>query len=349
MQTALLIAAALVIVATLLPLSRSDAWWVRGFDFPRLQILALLALVGVGLALTSDISDGLRALLLWALAACAFHQLWMMYPYLPIAREQVQSSRGAPADSSLRMLTANVLMTNHQAERLLAIVRDADPDLILMVETDAWWQRQLGVLRRSHPHAVEQPQDNTYGMLLYSRLPLIDPKVEFLVQPDIPSIHCGVRLRSGVTVALHGVHPRPPFPTEDERSAERDAELLLVGKRIRQQPAPVVVMGDLNDVAWSRTNDLFQDISGLLDPRIGRGFFNTFHAKLPFLRFPLDHFFHSNDFRLLDFRRLPAFGSDHFPVLIALSHEPQAQAEQQELHPSAQERDEAERKIDKAL
>jgi endonuclease/exonuclease/phosphatase (EEP) superfamily protein YafD len=348
MQTALLIAAALAIVATLLPLSRSDAWWVRGFDFPRLQILALLALVGVGLVLTADIADGLRALLLSVLAACAVHQLWMMYPYLPIARKQVQTSREAPADLSLRMLTANVLMTNRDAVRLPAIVRDADPDVILLVETDDWWQRQLGELRQSHPFMVEQPQDNTYGMLLYSRLPLIEPKVEFLVQPDIPSIHVGVQLRSGVRVELHCMHPRPPFPTEDDSSTGRDAELLIVGKGIKERSEPVVVMGDLNDVAWSRTNYLFQDISGLLDPRIGRGFYNTFHAQLPFLRFPLDHFFHSNHFRLIEFRRLPPFGSDHFPVFIALSCEASAPAQQPQLQADGEERQEAERKIDKA-
>lgn len=355
MQTALVVAAALAIAATLLPLSRSDAWWVRGWDFPRLQVLTLIALVAAGLVLLPDAGDAgdgpswLRALLLVALAGCACHQLWMMYPYLPIARKQVQQSRAGPAQpSSLRMLTANVLMSNRDAARLLAIVRDADPDVILMVETDARWQRQLGVLRQTHPYHVEQPQDNTYGMLLYSRLPLLDAQVEFLVQRDVPSIHAGVRLRSGVTVALHCLHPRPPFPTEDDSSTGRDAELLLVGKRIKQRDGPAVVMGDLNDVAWSRTNYLFQDISGLLDPRIGRGFFNTFHAKLPFLRFPLDHFFHSNDFRLIDFRRLPAFGSDHFPVFIALSFEPTAPAQQPQLHADRDEKQEAERKIDKA-
>jgi endonuclease/exonuclease/phosphatase (EEP) superfamily protein YafD len=351
MQTALVIAAAFVVAATLLPLSRSDAWWVRGFDFPRLQLLALIALVAAAFVLTHDGADDpgwWRAAVLLALAACAGYQGWMMYPYLPIARAQVQRSDGGDPRSALRMVTANVLMTNRDAARLLAILREADPDLILLVETDAWWQQQLAVLRTAHPFAVEQPQDNTYGMLLYSRLPLVDPKVEFLVQRDIPSIHVGVQLRSGVRVALHCLHPRPPFPTEDDSSTGRDAELLIVGKAIKQRSEPVVVMGDLNDVAWSRTNYLFQDISGLLDPRIGRGFFNTFHAQWPFLRFPLDHFFHSNHFRLIDFRRLPAFGSDHFPVFIALSFEPTAPAQQPQLHADRDEKQEAERKIDKA-
>jgi hypothetical protein len=91
----------------------------------------------------------------------------------------------------------------------------------------------------------------------------------------------------------------------------------------------VVVCGDLNDVAWSRTTRLFQKVSGLLDPRKGRGFFSTFHARWPGLRWPLDHVFHSDSFRLIAMRRLPYVGSDHFPVNAVLSYEPQAEAEQE--------------------
>jgi endonuclease/exonuclease/phosphatase (EEP) superfamily protein YafD len=185
-------------------------------------------------------------------------------------------------------------------------------------------------------------------MLLYSRLELVHAEVKFLVQDDIPSIHARVKLPSGQEVGLHCLHPRPPFPTEDESSKERDAELLIVGREIKREPIPVVVLGDLNDVAWSRTNYLFQDVSGLLDPRIGRGFYNTFHAEYPLVRFPLDHFFHSNHFRLVDFRRLPYFGSDHFPVFISLSYEPDATSRQPELQASPSEQQEATEKIEKA-
>lgn len=346
LQAALLIVGGLMVAATLLPLVRADAWWIRVFDFPRLQISCVLLVVAAAQAAFGGHGTG-DLLFLGALLVCLGIQGWRMYPYTRLAGKQVQqSTEGARSRATLRLLFANVLQSNHQAERLLAIVREADPDVVLALETDDWWQRQLDELARTHPYALRQPQDNTYGMLLYSRLALVDPKVAFLVEDDVPSMHMRVRLPCGAEVQLHCLHPRPPSPTENERSTERDAELLVVGREIARNPGPVVVLGDMNDVAWSRTSDLFQKVSGLLDPRVGRGFFNTFNAKHRLIRFPLDHFFHSNDFRLVAFRRLGFFGSDHFPVFIELSLEPQAERSQPEPQADAVEQQEAQEKIE---
>ena len=73
------------------------------------------------------------------------------------------------------------------------------------------------------------------------------------------------------------------------------------------------LFNDASDATWTK---LFRHISGTLDPRIGRGFYNTFNANIPILRWALDHIFHTNDFFLNKIRRLPHIGSDHFPMYV---------------------------------
>jgi endonuclease/exonuclease/phosphatase (EEP) superfamily protein YafD len=314
---------AAMIVATAIPLVRKKDWWIRIFDFPRLQILAIAAAtLVVFVALVEDWSAWHAAFAL-LLAASLAYQAYMMFPYTLLARQKVARASARDVQRTIAVVFANVLMTNRDSDELLAIIREEDPDLVLAVETDDWWQRELDVLADTHPHAVRQPQNNTYGMLLYSRLELVKPKVEFLIQRDVPSIHALVKLRNGTLVELHCVHPRPPAPQEAGDAKPRDAELILVARSMKAKDAPAIVLGDLNDVAWSRTSYQFQEISGLLDPRIGRGFYHTFHARYPVLRYPLDHCFHTRHFRLVSFKRLRKFGSDHFPVGIELSYEPE--------------------------
>jgi endonuclease/exonuclease/phosphatase (EEP) superfamily protein YafD len=347
LETALAIAGWIMIAATVLPLSRSEAWWVRIFDFPRLQLTLCFIAIFVMFLLVREDPSVADNVFLGLLALCLAYQLVRMYPYTPLARVQVKRSSKKESDAALSILISNVFMENRCAKKLKAFISENDPDIMLFVETDAWWEQALDDLEASYPRVVRCALDNTYGMLLYSRLELIDAKVRFLIQDDVPSIATGVRLPSGDSVQLRCMHPRPPAPQENDRSTERDAELLIVAKELRDRDEPSIVAGDLNDVAWSRTNDLFQKISGLLDPRVGRGFFSTFNAKWPLLRFPLDHVFCSKEFRILSFKVLGYCGSDHFPVFVRLSFEPARSDEPQKPTPSAGDEAEANEKIEK--
>ena len=184
-------------------------------------------------------------------------------------------------------------------------------------------------------------------MHVYSKLTLSDSKIDFLVEPDVPSMHSLVQLPSGQQVRMHFLHPAPPSPTENDASSERDAELLIVAKSVFNANIPVIVTGDLNDVAWSETTRLFRKISGLLDPRAGRGMFNTFHAGYWFIRWPLDHLFLSEHFTLSKMRRLPRFGSDHFALLAELSLEPRNETDQNGLEANSADMMLANQKIDR--
>jgi hypothetical protein len=113
--------------------------------------------------------------------------------------------------------------------------------------------------------------------------------------------------------------------------------------------ASTLRMGDLNDVAWSRTTRLFQRISGLLDPRVGRHFVNTFHADYPLLRWSLDHVFHSTDFALVQMQRLPHIGSDHFPVYVVLQTGRVFEQVQEELEQTEADEQEAQEAIEDGI
>ena len=321
----LLLISVVLAAATALPLVRHDRWWVRVFDFPRLQIAA--AGVVVLLALAWRPSDGgvFWGALVLTLATMLV-QLGYVLPYTRLWRKETKDAEGG--HPTITLVMANVLMTNRCSEPLVAFIREKRPDIIVLDEPDAWWEQALRGLERDFPHTMKEPRENTYGMLLYSRLPFVQHERRYMVEAEVPSFHIGVRV-GGHEVRLHFVHPKPPYPREARSTAGRDAELVLVGKLAAAESSPTIVAGDLNDVAWSHTTRLFQRISRTLDPRRGRGNFNTFHAHWWFMRWPLDHLFHSEHFRLARMERGPSFGSDHFPILVELELDPAARHEQE--------------------
>jgi endonuclease/exonuclease/phosphatase (EEP) superfamily protein YafD len=327
----ILVAPALVlIVITVLPLLRFNQWWIRIFDFPRGQI-AVSGIVVVCLYLFFWNADRIyESVVLGLLVLAVGYQVSRMVPYTVLMPKEVLNAESLAGEAHISLLVANVLMDNRQSEAFLEVVRDYDPDMILAVETDQWWEESLRPLEAKYPHRVKNPLDNTYGMLLYSRLEIIDPEIRFILKDNVPSMHMQVVLPSGDRVYMHFVHPDPPNPRYATETTARDAELLIVGREVNARDKPTIIAGDFNDVAWSRTTTLFQKTSGLLDPRVGRGMYNSFNATNPLMRWPLDHVFHSDHFKLVHMERGPAWGSDHFPVFIELSLEAGAAAEQEE-------------------
>lgn len=355
-----------LVFATLLPLLHGSAWWIRIFDFPRIQIavLLLVALAGYG---WMRLQAGLKSpdtALAGAVGLALVLQLFFIAPYTPLYPEQMQASLAQTNNNRLSLFIYNVLHDNREVESLRRLIRETDPDIILLSESTPWWLAQLGGLENDYPHTMLAPQENNYGMLLYSRFKLIDPEVRFLVERQIPSFRVKFRLRSGQLVTLYGVHPRPPgLKRQEPQTAgargevktdvgervdadQRDAELLLVAREAAEsQDEPVIVGGDFNDVAWSHSTRLFQRIGGLLDPRIGRGLYNSFDARHPVMRYPLDHVFASGHFRLVELRRLPAIGSDHFPMLVVLDFDPTAVVAREEPEADAGDKEEAQEAI----
>lgn len=315
----------IIACATAIALLPFETWWVRMLDFPRLQI-ALLGSAILLLWLTLWKSARWWSAAVWVVTlAAVIYQGVRIFPYTPLSTTELAQASPSP-EVTLSILVANVLRENRDAQALLALVNEHDPDIVLLIETDAWWMNAMQPIEAARPHTVRRPLDNSYGMMLYSRLPLREPLVRELTEPGVPSVRAVIDLPGGASVTFHGVHPAPPVPGLADNSLPRDAELVQIAREVAKTQGPAIVAGDFNDVPWSDTTALFQRLSGLLDPRAGRGLFSTYHADYFFARWPLDHIFLSEEFLLVAMQRLPSIGSDHFPMLVTAEYAPREQS-----------------------
>ena len=306
-----------VITVTLLPLVPSNHWWIRIWDFPRPTILiaGIAALVLVAFAFGRSVRGYLLA---GSLVVAVAWQATRILPYTPLGAREMADARD-PSGGCLSVLTANLFQGNRDHAAAAAMIAREDADVVFLAEVDDVWAEALEGAAARYPYRVIVPQDNYYGLIFLTRFAPERMEVRRILDPAIPSVRATVRF-SDRLIEVFGLHPPPPRPGQS--SADRDAELVLAGADLRAIGRPAIVLGDLNDVAWSSTTRLFQRIAGVLDPRLGRGVYPTYHAAYPWWRYPLDQLFASPEFLLGSLTVLPGIGSDHFPVAVRLCLDP---------------------------
>ncbi|MGA8853516.1 MAG: endonuclease/exonuclease/phosphatase family protein [Christiangramia sp.] len=320
----------LAVVITLIPLIAADFWWIRMFDYPHIQLTLLTLTAIAAYFFRFEIRSWRDYTFMAVLVACFIFQFAKIYPYTPFAPYDVgKPTEAVDENTGFMLLTSNVLQKNKKTQFLIEEMKKLNPDVAVFTETDQVWSEAIkSGIGSDYPYKVEVPLDNTYGMILYSKLNLINPKVKYVVDDSIPSIHTEIELRSGDRIQLHAIHPTPPMPQHNPSSSDRDAEMMKTALEAMDSDIPVVVIGDFNDVAWSNTTRMLQTIGELLDVRKGRSFFNTFNAKSFIMRWSLDHIFVSEEFRVKKINTGSDIKSDHFPFYAELYLQKELAAEQ---------------------
>lgn len=329
------------VIMILLPLIKNDYWTFRVLEYPRLQKLSIGVLLFITCILSRERIGNIYWGLLLLLAACILYLLYTIYPYTILSPVEMKRVKNENDHQDLKLFAANVLQENTCYEKLMEQITSYRPHVVFLVETNAAWQNGMKAMEGLYPHTLHQPLENTYGLLLYSQLPLLKKEIRYLADKEVPSVLITVQLPSGAEVVIYGLHPKPPVPGESMYSTAKDKELMKVAFEVEGLQKPCIVMGDLNDVAWSYVTKLFQKVSGLLDPRRGRGFYSTFSAKHWWMRFPLDYIFCSSHFGLVSMKKMPHNGSDHFAMFIHLKYLPHLQEVQEKPVADEKEKEEA--------
>ncbi|MHA7818901.1 MAG: endonuclease/exonuclease/phosphatase family protein [Erythrobacter sp.] len=306
--------ALLLVAGSLMSTTDLNQWWIRVWDFPRLQLLIAMVVLSLALLFLDRKSRP------WLPLALAFLSAWQatrVFPYTPLAATEVERVADGEVASGacFSVLTLNVLQDNRDYDRTANLIREVNPDIVLLMETDAAWVSAMAPVLSEYPGQLSRPLDNKYGLHFATRLPMAAAHIRDLAQKDTPSVFATLRA-GNQPFLLTGLHPRPPQPGQD--TEERDAEIIIAAREARESGMPVLAVGDFNDVAWSDTTRLFKRLGGFLDPRVGRGTYSTFPADWVWLGWPLDYLFVTDQFLLSEMRVGGPVGSDHLPVIARL-------------------------------
>lgn len=346
MWTAYLILTVLLLIVTILPKIQHSHWIFRVPEFGKIQItvfILLTIILGFAAPGKSEYFWYYQGLLLVML----IHHSIILIKYTPLYPVKKYTQK-YQSSNKLHFISANVYQFNKEYERFIQLVKKYKPDMFLTMESNGDWEQALKPLEKDYPYHHKVTLENTYGMHFYSKIKIESSRTHYFVADDIPSIEAHLKTEDGFSFVFFGVHPPPPSPTEEETSKERDGDLLSTAKRVREIKKPVIVVGDFNNVAWSKSSILFRKTSHLIDPRIGRSFVSTFHAKYRLLRFPIDLMFHSEEIFIEDLKTLENFGSDHLPVYCEffIDHEQDKKQEERIDHATKEEKEEAEEMIE---
>jgi endonuclease/exonuclease/phosphatase (EEP) superfamily protein YafD len=302
----LVVCAAIVVIVNVAPLGARLFWMFELTTHFRVQYVVVTAAVLALAALRR------RWAMVAALAVAGAISVAAVLPYVP--RSLGPAAVAVPSDAPLKVLTVNVSYRQFKERRLLEIVREANPDVVVVQELTPHAERVLGDLDTAFPHFRKFPAERQYGIGLWSRYEL--ESGETIALGRLPAIEARVRGPSG-TFTVIGVHLSAPMTRR--RAAARNQQLAELAARAAAVQGPLIVAGDFNTTPYSPFFADFLQAAGVTDSRRGRTISTSWPTMLRLAGIPIDHVAVNAGFSILSHRRLPDFESDHFGALVEVA------------------------------
>lgn len=217
----------------------------------------------------------------------------------------------------LKVLSYNVLWSNKQYEKAIALVARKQPDIAVFQEAQKPWAESLTALKAHYPYHIGAEK---LEIEIYSKLPLNNTQIELygtyrgLVISDIAIANSNLKF-----IATHA-YPQLYFGREGWDIRNQHLEI-GIGEYVAKLNQPAVIIGDLNVSMWSPFYRSLVKKSGLHNARQGFGILPTQSVVAPqfaALSAPIDHCLVTPDIQVQDFKLGKDIGSDHLPIVADL-------------------------------
>jgi endonuclease/exonuclease/phosphatase (EEP) superfamily protein YafD len=249
-------------------------------------------------------------------AACApAVLLTVLLPYLNFGPR-----RGEVNGLVLRVVSANLLMINHNTQPLLDEIAQSNADIVFLQEyTDHWDAAFKTRFANAYPYRIVYPQEDSFGAAIYSRHPFIGPPSidSDMGKWSVAQLTTVVDVQ-GVAVECRNIHLMPP--RKMDYTIEHFDEMRDFVRSLSQaKDKPVIVAGDFN-FSGSTLQARAVQSTGFRDAFVqagtGRGTtwpVNGIFRYLPGIR--LDHIFLSPALSCRSITTGTGLGSDHRPLV----------------------------------
>lgn len=219
--------------------------------------------------------------------------------------------------ANLKVALFNKLFYTPNSQEILKWIAIEKPDILVIQEADPDMLRHVQNLP-NYPYLHHAILTNPFGFLMLSRYSLENASVGYTQEYVINNIygHVVMELSNEISVSVYAAHPVPPV--SGKHSKQRNTDIEIMSEKINADKSKnVILLGDFNITPYS---PYFKDLLHATALK------NEYISHLPvpswpsayidyIFQIPIDHILHKGDLQLIEKRRGPAMGSDHYPLI----------------------------------
>ncbi len=233
-------------------------------------------------------------------------------------------------------MTFNIQSGAHGLERVAELIAEVGPDVVALQEVDKGTLRSGGVDQAEalaeltglshHAHfRATTLFGGDYGLAVISRFPIVQTRRVRLPTfrgDESRALARAVLDVEGLEISVYVTH----LSHLPHRSALRAEQAEAILRRVRRDPRPALLMGDLNDAPTSPALLLLRQRFACAFTRAGEGNDRTYPLPFPLADLRLDYVLASDAFVPRRAFVVREVASDHFPVVADVQLVPRAGA-----------------------
>jgi vancomycin resistance protein VanJ len=236
-----------------------------------------------------------------------------------------KATRPAQAEPTLKVMSFNLLWSNHDYPKIAQMIGTIQPDLIGVQEVRSEEMAALvAALAPAYPYQAVHPIDRFHTVGLLSRLPI--DSIAVLPYPPMERglqviVQNGTRQLSVLIVHL-APNNMPIWPLEQfvattiDRYTQRAAEVHYLQTAVQERTLPTLMLCDCNMTDTSETYAQLQMV--VTDSFQERGWGLGHTLSVTGVQFPVqrvDYIWHTDDLQVVDAFIGTDGGSDHLPMI----------------------------------